>query len=142
MHIRLLQPGDELLHIQAVLLLIDGYAMTEARSAELLAEPTYIFIVALTDNGEMMGRIYGHVLYRFGQTDLLLYEVDVLENHQRKGVGRALLNFAKQFCSDRGYGESWVLTEGDKAPACSLYESTGGVEEDSPTIMYVYHFGA
>jgi GNAT superfamily N-acetyltransferase len=86
-----------------------------------------------------MGRVYAHVLHRFGQTDLLLYEVDVLETHHRKGVGKAMLEFVKRLCHDRGYREAWVLTEGENTAACRLYESAGGVEENSPTIMYVFY---
>jgi len=139
MIVRLLNPGDEAIHGEAIRLLNDGAQITRERSAALLAEPTYIFIVATNDSGEVMGRIYGHVLHRFAQTDLLLYEVDVLEVHQRKGVGKAMLEFIKQLCAERGFREAWVLTEGDNKPARALYESAGGMEEGYPTAMYVFY---
>lgn len=87
----------------------------------------------------MMGRIYGHVLHRFARTDLLLYEVDVVDAHQRQGAARAMIEFVKELATQRGYKEIWVLTEGDNAPARGLYEALGGVEENSPTIMYVFY---
>jgi len=138
MQVQLLKPGDELLHIEATRILNDPELPRE-RSASLLAEPTYFFVVALTDAGEIMGRIYGHVLHRFNQTDLLLYEVDVVEEHQRKGVAKAMLEFLKSHMIERGYGEMWVLTEADNKAARALYESAGGIEENSPTIMYVFY---
>ncbi len=139
MKIILLKPGDDAIHIEAVRLLNDGAQMSLERSAELLAESTYVFIVAIAGTGEIMGRIYGHILHRFGQTDLLLYEVDVVEEHHRKGVGKAMLEFVKQLCVERNFREAWVLTEDDNAPARGLYQSVGGVEENSPTVMYVFY---
>ena len=138
MKLQLLKPGEEQLHIEAIRLLNDA-VMSPERSAALLREATYVFVVALSDSDEIMGRIYGHVLHRFAQADLLLYEVDVLDAHQRKGVGKAMLEFMKALMKERGYAEMWVLTEGDNKPARALYESAGGIEEGSPTIMYVFY---
>jgi len=139
MQVRLLKSGDDALHIEAVRLLNDEAEMSEERSAELLREPTYFFLVALSDLGEIMGRVYGNVIHRFGQTDLLLYEVDVVEAHHRKGVGRAMLEFLKGYCAEKGYREMWVLTEGDNQAARGLYASAGGVEVDYPTVMYDFY---
>lgn len=138
MHISLLKSGDEALLIEAVKLLND-FDLSIQRAGELLADPSFFLIAALTDTGEIMGRIYGHLIPRFEQTDLLLYEVDVLEKHHRKGVGKAMMEFVKKFANERGYCEMWVLTEGDNKPARALYESVGGIEEGSPTIMYVFY---
>jgi ribosomal protein S18 acetylase RimI-like enzyme len=138
MQIVLLKPGDEAVLIEAARLFNDSDVSHE-RATSLLAEPTFFLVAALTDSGEIMGRIYGYVLHRFAQTDLLLYEVDVLEEHQRKGVGKAMLEFVKALSIERCYGEMWVLTEGDNVPARSLYEAAGGIEENSPTIMYAFY---
>lgn len=139
MNVRLLHTGDDVLHIEAIRLLNDGEVIPEERSKTLLADPSYLFIVAFDDSGAVLGRIYGHILPRFSQTDLLLYEVDVVEEHQRKGVGCALLDFVKALIVERGYGEAWVLTEHDNLPAQRLYTSAGGVLEGSPAMMYVFY---
>ena len=138
MNIKILSPDDDALHIDAIRLLNDGSVISLERSAMLLAELTYVFIVALTDSGVIMGRIYGHVLHRYEQTDLLLYEVDVVEEHQRKGVGQAMMEFVKTLCVERGYTEAWVLTEDENASARALYSRAGGVVEAYPTVMYVF----
>ena len=138
MNITLLNPGDESLLIEAARIFNDEIVSRE-RAEELLKDPAFFLVVARTDGGAMMGRIYGHVIQRFLQTDLLLYEVDTAEEHQRKGAARAMIEFAKRLTLERGYREIWVLTEGDNAPARTLYEALGGVEENSPTIMYVFY---
>lgn len=138
MKVVLLKSGDEALAIE-IAKLFNDIDLSTAHAQGLLAERTFVLVAAISDDGEVMGRIYGHVLHRFGQTDLLLYEVDVADPHHRKGVGKAMMEFVKQLSQSRGYGEMWVLTEHDNAPARSLYESRGGVEENSPTIMYVFY---
>ena len=104
----------------------------------LLREPSYVMVVALTDGNDVMGRIYGNILHRYEATDLLLYEVDVVEAHQRKGVGRAMIDFLSDLSAQRAYGEMWVLTELDNQAANALYKSGGGRLENSPTNMYVF----
>ena len=137
MQVVVLKSGDDQLHIEVVRLLNDE-EMPLVRSQLLLAEPNYFFLVALSDSGEGMGRIYGNVIHRPEQTDLLLYEVDVLEQHHRKGAGTALIERVKTLMDERGYCEAWVLTEGDNDRARAFYESVGGVLEAFPTAMYVF----
>jgi GNAT superfamily N-acetyltransferase len=137
MQIKLLQPGDEALHSEAILKLNDCEISLE-RSKELLSEPTYFFVAAVNDSNEVMGRIYGHVLHRYEQTDLLLYEVDVLEEHQRKGVGKAMLKFVRTLCTEQRFNEMWVLTEEDNVAGRALYSNCGGQLENSPVMMYVF----
>ena len=140
MRVVLLKPGDEALLQRAEDLFWPG-AATPERAAKLLREPTFVMVVALDDHGEVMGRIYGHVLHRFEATDLLMYEVDVDEPHQRKGAGRAMIEFLKSLCAERGWREMWVLTETGNAAGNALYRSAGGTLEGSPANMYVFPTG-
>ena len=137
MKIILLKPGDEELLARAEGV-FNSNVPPRARCAMLLREPSYVMVVAMTDDNDIMGRIYGNVLHRYEATDLLLYEVDVLDAHQRKGVGRAMLDYLRTLCTRRGYGEMWVLTEPDNEAGNALYKSAGGKLENSPTNMYVF----
>ena len=105
----------------------------------LLRQPEFVMVVALDDDGEPIGRIYGHVLHRWETSELLLYEVDTVEAHRREGVGKALIAYLKQLACDRGWRSLWVLTgHGDNPAANRLYQSAGGVLEASPANMYVF----
>ena len=137
MKITLLAQGDEEL-LRRAEGLFNSEPFPLSRCAMLLREPSYLMVVAQTDDGEVMGRVYGNVLHRYSATDLLLYEVDVLDAHQRKGVGRAMLEYLKRLCERRGYGEMWVLTELDNDAGNAVYRSAGGVLENSPANMYVF----
>jgi ribosomal protein S18 acetylase RimI-like enzyme len=133
----LLKPGDEELLLRAETV-FNSEAPSPARCAMLLRESSYVMVVALTDDNDVLGRTYGNVLHRYSATDLLLYEVDVADAHQRKGVGHAMLTYLKGLCEKRGYSEMWVLTELDNEAGNALYKSAGGVLENSPANMYVF----
>ncbi len=137
MEIRLLGPGDEALLIEAADLFNEVELKTGAAAA-LLADPTFVIVVARDRGGEMMGRIYGHELRRLDQTDLFLYEVDVADRYQRLGAGRAMLDRLKALCSERRYGEMFVLTELDNEAGNGLYSACGGATEGSPANCYVF----
>ena len=137
MKLVLLKPGDEEL-LRRAEAVFNPNAPSSSRSCMLLNESSYVMVVALGDDDEVMGRIYGNVLHRFEATDLLLYEVDVVEAHQRKGVGSAMLDFLSNLSAERGYGEMWVLTDLDNEAGNALYKSAGGHLENSPANMYVF----
>src|SRR5581483_12161830 len=104
-------------------------APSRERAAMLLREPTFVMAVALSDDGEVMSRIYGHVLHRHDTTDLLLYEVDTAEAHKRKGAASAIVAFLKQLATERGYGEIWVPTEVENDEGNGFYRGIGGMLE-------------
>ena len=139
MRILLLQPGDEQLLCDAEAVFSEEVAPSLERAAMLLGLAEFIMVVALDDDGDVMGRIYGHVLHRWEASEFLLYEVDTAEAHRRKGVGRALIEFLKTLAQSRGWQSLWVLTDaGGNEAANRLYQSGGGVVEQSPANMYVF----
>ena len=137
MKVVLLKPGHEEL-LRRAEAIFNPMDISIERAAMLLREPSYLMIAALDDNDAVLGRIYANVLHRFEATDLLLYEVDVDEEHQRKGVGRAMIDFLSKLSAERGYREMWVLTYLDNEAGNALYKSAGGQLENSPANMYVF----
>jgi ribosomal protein S18 acetylase RimI-like enzyme len=137
MRARRLKSGDESSLIEAALVFND-IRMPRERATLLLSDPTFVMVVAQADDGGLMGRIYGHILNRLDQSDLFLYEVDVAESARRKGAGRAMVDFLKAFCSERGFGEMFVPTECSNAEGNGLYRATGGITEGSPANIYVW----
>jgi ribosomal protein S18 acetylase RimI-like enzyme len=137
MEIKLLAPGDEGLLVTAADLFND-VALKAKDAARLLGDPSFVMVVALDASGEMMGRIYGHVLNRIDVSDLFLYEVDVADEYQRRGAATAMLDLLKTFCAKRGYNEMFVLTEVSNDAGNGLYAAAGAVTEDSPANVYVF----
>ena len=137
MEVRMLFAGDEALLIAAAKQFNDVDLPIDRASA-LLADPTFLMVVARDEQGALLGRIYGHELRRLDQTDLFLYEVDVEEAHRRKGVGRAMFDFVRRLAVEKKYGEMFVLTEVDNEAGNGLYRSVGSVLEGSPANVHVF----
>lgn len=94
---------------------------------ELLEDERTIFLAAFED-GEPIGLVLAHHLPRRHDppAKLLVYEVDVAEAHQRRGVGKALLAELGEIARERGIRHGWVLTDADNEAGMSLYKSAGG----------------
>jgi len=118
--IRLLQSGDE--NVLRALKTYDGPGDPEG----LLADPRTLFLVAF-DGEHPVGFVLGHeLLRRHGdRAKLFVYEVDVAETHQRRGIGKALLARLAELARERGIRVGFVLTDHDNVPANALYGSAG-----------------
>lgn len=69
---------------------------------------------------------------------MFLYEVGVVEEFRRRGIGGELIQWLLRYCRDRGFEEIFVFTDPDNAPAVNLYRSTGAVTETPADRMFVY----
>ena len=57
----------------------------------------------------------------------LVYEIGVVDDHRREGVGRTLLDAVRALAIERGVPEGFVLTNESNAAAMALYEAVGGI---------------
>jgi ribosomal protein S18 acetylase RimI-like enzyme len=57
---------------------------------------------------------------------LFVYEVDVAETHQRRGIASALLERLAEVARERGIRTGFTLTEPDNPAGNALYERAGG----------------
>jgi ribosomal protein S18 acetylase RimI-like enzyme len=119
--IRLLAPGDEGVVREAAT--HDGRGDPEA----LLADLRTLLHVAF-DGERPLGFVLAHELpRRHGDpAKLFVYEIDVAESHQRRGIASALLARLSELARERGIRTGFVLTEPANGPANALYRSAGG----------------
>ncbi len=122
-----LRSGDEALALKAVRRVHGRYQADLARLRVFLRKPENVLLVAC-ENGDPVGSLTAYMLRRphRAQPQCLLYEIDVVQEHRREGVGtalvEALIGLAVQECAY----EIWVLTECDEDPAPhALYTACG-----------------
>ena len=133
MQIRRLVEGDE----EAACQLIEQvkFAIDEAPHVSLdpadmrtlLADERAYLIAACVDD-KPVGLVYG---YRFPRLDgprpmMFLYEIGVLEQYRRRGLGRALVEKLKRFAEEHNCRKMFVPTQASNEAAMALYRSTGG----------------
>jgi len=118
--IRRLVPSDE--DVVRRLATYDGPGDPEG----LLADVRTLMLVAF-DGEQAVGFVLAHELARRhgDRSKLFVYEVDVAETHQRRGIGKALLRRLAELARERGIRIGFVLTDEDNVPANALYRSAG-----------------
>jgi ribosomal protein S18 acetylase RimI-like enzyme len=119
--IRLLEPGDE--GVVRAIAEYDGAGDPEG----LLADRRSVLLVAF-DGERPVGFALAHELPRRkgDRSRLFVYEVDVAETHQRRGIASALLERLAEVACERGIRTGFALTDPDNAAANALYERAGG----------------
>jgi aminoglycoside 6'-N-acetyltransferase I len=122
--IRLLEPGDE--GVVRELATHDGPGDPET----LLADSRTLMLVAF-DGERPVGFVLAHELPRRhgDRAKLFVYEVEVAESHQRRGIAAALLARLAELARERGVRAGFGLTEPDNGPANALYRNSGGATE-------------
>ena len=131
--VRLLASGDEA--VVRALATYDGPGDPEG----LLADPRSMMLVAF-DGEQPVGFVVGHELPRRhgDRSKLFVYEVDVAESHQCRGIGKALLARLAELARERGIRVGFVLTDEDNVPANALYRSAGGTA--SRDVMWEFRY--
>jgi aminoglycoside 3-N-acetyltransferase I len=109
----------------------DGYL------AGLLADGR-MWLYAAVDHGDVVGGLTAHQLpmTRAESTELLLYDIAVRTDRQRRGVGRALLDRLRTDGAAAGFGEVWVPVDGEDDDALEFYRRTGGAAQ--AVTIYTY----
>ena len=132
--IRLLASGDE--DVVRELATYDGPGDPEA----LLADPHTLMLVAF-DGDLPVGFVLAHELPRRhgDRAKLFVYEVDVVESHQRRGIAKALLARLAELARERGIRTGFVLTVPDNGPANALYRTAGGAT-DSVAVEWTFTY--
>jgi aminoglycoside 3-N-acetyltransferase I len=135
LNVSLLAPGDE-----AVVERLATQGPPQ-RVRELLADERTVFLVAF-EGAEPIGFVLAYELMRrHGRpSQLLVYEVEVVKRHRRRGVATALMREVERLARERGIPEGWVLTDRSNAPAMAFYESVGGVRPHEET-MWEFEYG-
>lgn len=89
-------------------------------------------------NGEIGGFLLGYCLER-PDTRIpmfFLYEIEVLEPFQRRGLGVMLLKAFKAGVLAAGGTNYFVLTNASNLPAMGMYAKAGGVSQHSDVVMF------
>ena len=133
--VRLLGPGDE--DVVRDLATYDGPCDPEG----LLTDTRTLMLVAF--DGELpVGFVLAHELPRRhgARAKLFVYEVDVAESHQRRGIASELLARLADLARERGIPAGFVLTEPDNDAANALYRGAGGA--GSTVVQWDFSYAA
>jgi aminoglycoside 3-N-acetyltransferase I len=138
MIVRRLGTGDKAVACQAVATFKDPRPAAD-HAARFLADEDNYFYVA-----EVRGELAGFLLaYRLERCDgeramMFLYEIEVLSQHRRQGIGKALVQALKGACEQGKFLKMFVLTDESNVPAQNLYLATGGRRQAGKPVLFHY----
>ncbi len=140
MRVERIGPGDERRVLDASHL-FDRPPDEQATRAYLADERSYL-LLAYADDGAAAGFVRGSELRRLDgpERQMLLYEIGVEPEYQRRGVGTALIRALERICRDRGFAEMFVFTNRSNTAAMRLYTSTGAHAEADDEQMLVWTY--
>ena len=135
--IRHLGPDDEPV-LRRVAAGVFDHDVDPALASEFLGDPRHHLVVAIED-GSVVGFASGvHYVHPDKPAELWINEVGVAPSHQRRGLGKRLLQAIFARGRELGCREAWVLTSHANGPAVRLYEAAGGVDMADPPVMFTF----
>ena len=97
------------------------------------------FMVMVASHEErIIGGLTAYTLRQYISTQPLLYIYDlaVLEEHQRKGVGNQLIRAVNAYGRENGFEEVFVQADKEEPHAVNFYRSTDPTEEEDVAHFY------
>lgn len=145
---RRLGPGDERLALEMFVTMARVFAeegdpnegalpLDEAYARRLLLRADFFAVVA-TDGDVVVGGVTAHALpmTRSQETELFIYDLAVVAEKRRLGVGRALINDLLTLAAVEGIQTSFVPADDEDVEALDFYRALGG--EESPVTFFTF----
>jgi ribosomal protein S18 acetylase RimI-like enzyme len=112
--------------------------------AQFLKRPDQYFIAAIEDD-HPIGFALAYELERIDRPHpmMFLYEIEVVESHQRQGVAAAMVESLKDICREKGAFKMFVIAAASNNAALRLYDSTfGETKQRDESVVYTIQINA
>jgi aminoglycoside 3-N-acetyltransferase I len=133
-----LQLFKELLHVfEKVFEMENFHTPNDAYLRRLLGSSHFMVYVIRTDD-TTVGGLTAHVLpsYYFESCEVYVYDLAIVKEFQRKGMGKKLMSALKDDCKALGFKEVFVQADLVDAHALEFYRSIGGTAE---SVVHFYY---
>lgn len=112
----------------------------EVHLQRLLKNETFFAVVAESHNRIIAG-LTVYVLHQYYSLSPLayIYDLAVLKEYQRQGVGKKLIDFTNKYCSSKGFEASFVQAEKVDEYAIDFYRLTNPAKEEQ-VVHFTYVF--
>ncbi len=142
MTVRRLVPGDrtlarELFLTMAGVFEVPAEPLGDTYLDRLLARPDVCALAAI-DGDRVVGGLRAHVLpmTTTERSELFLYDIAVVPEQQRRGVGRALVEALRETAAADGIDVVWVPADNEDTHALDFYRALGG--EPAPVTIFTF----
>lgn len=92
-------------------------------------------------DGKVVGLVWGYVLERMDCEPMMyVHSVDVVEEYRRRGIAKRLVGKFIEIANQRGYRNTFLITDKDNISGNKLYQSLGG-EQEIDKVLYIFKEG-
>ena len=132
MRIQRLGPGDRDLAQRMFTVLAEVFETEHAALRggyvdALLNRNDFWALAAVVDDAVVGGlTAFTLPLTRIEASEIFIYDIAVRQEHQRRGIGRALVTALRQHAADAGISDAFVPAENEDAHALDFYRALGG----------------
>jgi aminoglycoside 3-N-acetyltransferase I len=111
--------------------------LTDAYVDSLLSREQ-MWILAASNGSEIVGGLTAHVLplTRVQVKEVFIYDLAVRIDHQRRGVGRLLMDALAHLAAGSGASELFVAADNEDQHALDFYRAIGGA--GAPVTMFTF----
>jgi aminoglycoside 3-N-acetyltransferase I len=141
-HIQRLGPRDVDLARTTFAAMAEVFGETHAHLSDaylhaLLARPEF-WAFSATKAGNVVGGLTGHTLMmtRLEGAEVFLYDIAVVPEHHRRGIGRRLVDALRREASRQGISTVFVPADDADAEALQFYAALGG----TPSRVTLFEF--
>ncbi|MDX2304837.1 MAG: GNAT family N-acetyltransferase [Microscillaceae bacterium] len=120
----------------------EGFTLpSKTHLQKVLENPNFLVFVAKKD-ATVVGGLTVYVLDRYDteKPSAYLYDLAVLTDLQRKGIGKLLITTLNDFCEKNGFEEVYVQAETDDFQAVNFYRTTP-ISGELKAIHFTYSLG-
>lgn len=111
---------------------------SETHLQELLEKQTFFAVIALAENKVVAGlTVYVLDQYYSEKPLAYIYDLAVLTEYQRKGIGKSLIEFTNKYCRQKGFEEAFVQAEKVDKHAIDFYHTTKPTNEEE-VVYFAY----
>lgn len=141
--VNLLHPSEldtfkELLHVFEIVFEYQNPTLPpDDHLMKVLETPGFMTVVAKINDG-VVGGLTAYTLdqYHSSAPIAYLYDLAVMEDFQRKGIGNSLINHLNNHCTKLGYQEVFVQADKEDSRALDFYRGTAISEEEDVSHFY------
>ncbi|MEO8111818.1 MAG: GNAT family N-acetyltransferase [Ginsengibacter sp.] len=107
---------------------------------KVIDNPRFIAFVAKAHN-KLIGGLTAHILDRYDteKPSAYIYDIAVLTDFQRKGIGKLLIAGLSDYCEKNGFSEVFVQAETGDIEAVNFYRTTP-ISSELKATHFTYSF--
>lgn len=120
------QAFSKLIGVFAVVFEKEAFTMPAEKHLKSLLKKRDFFALIATHENNVVGGLTVYVLHNYysPKPSAYIYDVGILADYQRKGIGKKLLTYLTHYCKERGFEEAFVQAETADTHAVNFYRTT------------------